>query len=237
MVLMAEEQNQIYKKVGDYENLTFSAAFSSLRNFEKDEPNQYGIRRATWNYRNVICIQNPDENSKMTAPYLYKRNVESGNCVPCTISNELLFADDWEVVSFADSDVIKKMTASYNPENKEDNQKNQTKAWFNNNKLKANDATVEAYENYVNDLLNNKPKTVNDNDSIDSIVKSARRLITAVKEYDKKHNCSPHCRKKCLNECNKDISNIITKEDVEEATNYFLHNADTFDKFIDAMLG
>lgn len=242
MVLMAEDYSCPYKKVADYENLTFSAAFSTLRNFENDEPSQYGIRRALWNYRTVICIQNPDENSKMTAPYLYKKNIETGNCVPCYINNELLFANDWEVVSFVDNDVIEKMTASmYKEENKEeDSKKNQTKAWFNNNNIKANDATAKAYEDYVNNLLKNEPiknepKATNDN--IDSIIESAKRLIVAVKEYDKKHECSPHCIKKCLNECNKDIGDMITKEDVEEATNYFLHSADTFDKFIDAMLG
>lgn len=59
-------------------------------------------KRATrrgWNGRGMwIALQRPDENSKMTLPYLYMSTV-TGDLVPWLASQTDLLADDWEVLS------------------------------------------------------------------------------------------------------------------------------------------
>ena len=57
----------------------------------------HGVKRSLWPDKEVIVkVQYPDENSKMTEPYLYmeKRNKR----FPLDLSCESLFAEDWELV-------------------------------------------------------------------------------------------------------------------------------------------
>ena len=54
------------------------------------------VTRPGWNGTGMyIEIQNPDENSKMTQPYIYMRTAD-GNFVPWTVSQTDVLAMDWE---------------------------------------------------------------------------------------------------------------------------------------------
>lgn len=56
-----------------------------------------GIRLPQWKEDVVIKLQSPDENSKMTHPYLY---VESRfGCVPWKETVVEMFSDKWELVN------------------------------------------------------------------------------------------------------------------------------------------
>lgn len=68
-----------------------------------------GLRmaRAGWNGKGMwIVLQRPDENSKMTLPYIYIEYPEghpaypSGSRVPWLASQTDLLADDWEEASW-----------------------------------------------------------------------------------------------------------------------------------------
>ena len=60
-----------------------------------------GIRLPKWDDSVVIKMQTPDENSKMTHPYLY---VESRyGCVPWKETMVELFAENWELVNPVDT--------------------------------------------------------------------------------------------------------------------------------------
>lgn len=57
------------------------------------------VRRAGWNGPNQsIILQTPDENSKMTLPYIYIVTVQ-GDLVPWLASQTDLLAADWEPAS------------------------------------------------------------------------------------------------------------------------------------------
>lgn len=54
--------------------------------------------RAGWNGKGQwVGIQKPDENSKMTVPYLYLRTV-NGDFVPWVPSQTDQLANDWELI-------------------------------------------------------------------------------------------------------------------------------------------
>jgi hypothetical protein len=56
------------------------------------------VTRANWNGPGqYLELQTPDENSKMTLPYVYIRTV-GGDLVPWLASQTDLLADDWAVV-------------------------------------------------------------------------------------------------------------------------------------------
>lgn len=59
-----------------------------------------GIRLSCWNENVIIRAQFPDENSKMTFPYLYVESFKDGKIerVPWNITNLELFSEEWEVV-------------------------------------------------------------------------------------------------------------------------------------------
>jgi hypothetical protein len=77
-----------YRKNG---NLTFGMAFDAIKNKLFD-----GMRLPQWKSDVIIKVQFPDENSKMTAPYLY---VESRfGRVPWKETMIELFSENWEVV-------------------------------------------------------------------------------------------------------------------------------------------
>lgn len=70
--------------------MTFGMAFEALRFGEGNR-----MRLPHWSEDVSIKIQLPDENSKMTAPYLY---VESRfGCVPWKETMIELFSDEWEL--------------------------------------------------------------------------------------------------------------------------------------------
>lgn len=56
------------------------------------------IARAGWNGKNMyVELQTPDEDSKMTLPYVYMRTAQ-GDLVPWLCSQTDLLATDWETV-------------------------------------------------------------------------------------------------------------------------------------------
>lgn len=70
----------------------FSEAFSAVRDIGK----HVGMRLPHWKEDVIIKAQFPDENSKMTHPYLY---VESRNGrVPWKMTEVELWTDKWELV-------------------------------------------------------------------------------------------------------------------------------------------
>lgn len=61
------------------------------------------VARRGWNGKNMhIELQRPDENSKMTLPYIYmvvpSETSVKPNLVPWLASQTDLLADDWEVI-------------------------------------------------------------------------------------------------------------------------------------------
>ena len=70
--------------------LPFSIAFNTIKH------SSYGMRLPKWSEDVIIRVQNPDEHSKMTAPYLY---VESRfGRVPWIPTQIEMFSDEWCVV-------------------------------------------------------------------------------------------------------------------------------------------
>ena len=56
------------------------------------------VTRAGWNGKDMwIALQTPDENSKMTLPYIYISTVQ-GDLVPWLASQTDVLADDWRIV-------------------------------------------------------------------------------------------------------------------------------------------
>ena len=54
------------------------------------------VRRTGWNNDSIrVGIQMPDENSKMTKPYLFMQ--KGDDCFPLDLSAESIFAEDWEL--------------------------------------------------------------------------------------------------------------------------------------------
>ncbi len=58
----------------------------------------FAVGRAGWNGKEqFLLLQTPDENSKMTLPYIYIKTVQ-GDLVPWLASQTDLFAYDWEMI-------------------------------------------------------------------------------------------------------------------------------------------
>jgi hypothetical protein len=71
-------------------NFEFEVALSYLRQGKK-------LARSGWNGRDMwISLQVPDENSKMSLPYVYIRTVQ-GDLVPWVVSQTDLLASDWNL--------------------------------------------------------------------------------------------------------------------------------------------
>lgn len=69
--------------------MNFSDALTELKNGK-------GLTRASWSGGAIVRLQKPDENSKMTVPYLY---ITSGdNVQPVDLNANSILADDWQVV-------------------------------------------------------------------------------------------------------------------------------------------
>lgn len=57
------------------------------------------VARSGWNGKNMYLeLQVPDENSKMTLPYIYMCTAQ-GDLVPWLASQTDILAEDWELVS------------------------------------------------------------------------------------------------------------------------------------------
>jgi hypothetical protein len=70
--------------------MDFSAALHALKNGSR-------VHRAGWNGAGQwIAMQTPDENSKMSLPYLYISTV-GGALVPWLASQTDLLSEDWEI--------------------------------------------------------------------------------------------------------------------------------------------
>ena len=75
----------------DSEGMTFSEALEELVDGNS-------IARSGWNGKGMwISLQNPDEDSKMTLPYIFMSTAD-GNLVPWLASQTDILSDDWEVV-------------------------------------------------------------------------------------------------------------------------------------------
>lgn len=80
--------------------------FSLALGFLKDG---HAVARKGWNGKGIfIKLQLPDENSKMTSPYIYidTTGLQSDNpdaprsCVPWLASQTDMLADDWVIVEY-----------------------------------------------------------------------------------------------------------------------------------------
>lgn len=57
------------------------------------------VRREGWNGKGMYLeLQTPDENSKMTLPYVYMKTADD-NLVPWLCSQTDLLAEDWELAN------------------------------------------------------------------------------------------------------------------------------------------
>ena len=71
-----------------HETFDFGAALGFLKN-------GYKLEREGWNGKGMwIALQSPDENSKMTLPYIYMKTAQGG-FVPWLASQTDLLAEDW----------------------------------------------------------------------------------------------------------------------------------------------
>lgn len=69
--------------------MDFSAALTSLKE-------GHYLHREGWNGKNqFICLQRPDEHSKMTLPYIFIHTAQ-GDLVPWLASQTDLLAEDWK---------------------------------------------------------------------------------------------------------------------------------------------
>ena len=69
------------------EVITFSNAIIQLKA-------GHSVSRLGWNGKHKITLQVPDENSKMTKPYIYI-TTEKGDVVPWLASQTDILAEDW----------------------------------------------------------------------------------------------------------------------------------------------
>lgn len=58
----------------------------------------HSVARSGWNGKGMwLRLQRPDDNSKMTLPYIYMSTAQ-GDLVPWLASQTDMLADDWEIV-------------------------------------------------------------------------------------------------------------------------------------------
>jgi len=69
--------------------MNFGEALSDLKD-------GYAVARSGWNGKGMwIALQRPDENSKMSLPYIFMSTAQ-GDLVPWLASQTDILADDWE---------------------------------------------------------------------------------------------------------------------------------------------
>ena len=156
-----------------FSNLSFGRALDSVQ----DNPDTRGMRLPSWKEDVIIKCQMPDENSKMTAPYLY---VESRfGRVPWKETMIELFSIEWTVVEIREGTI-------------NDNRKNdeiETGC-----KVQNNDNLKEKTNNKIDDIIN-------------SITPEDVKEATAMYEFINGNcGGSQECKKRCLHECdNKNL--------------------------------
>ena len=85
--------------------LQFSEVLRLLKKFPK-----YRIKfqRLGWNGTDMyITLQNPDENSKITVPYLYMKTA-NGDLVPWCPSQTDILSDDWVQLTLITEEMVQK---------------------------------------------------------------------------------------------------------------------------------
>ena len=157
-----------------YTNLSFGKAFDTIR---MDTEN-LGMRLPSWKEDVIIRVQMPDENSKMTTPYLY---VESRfGRVPWKETMIELFSIEWTVVEIREGTI---------------------------NDICKNDEIKTECKVQNNDNLKEKTNNKIDKDIINWITPEDVKEATAMYEFIN-GNCggSQECKKRCLHECdNKNL--------------------------------
>lgn len=74
----------------DTTELNFGEALAALEQGKK-------VSRSGWNNPNIwVMLQSPDENSKMTKPYLYM--VKNDDKFPLDMSCESILGKDWKII-------------------------------------------------------------------------------------------------------------------------------------------
>lgn len=77
--------------------MTFGGALEILRD-------GHAVQREGWNGKGMFLeLQEPDEDSKMTLPYIYMSTV-TGDLVPWLASQTDILASDWQIVELEEVD-------------------------------------------------------------------------------------------------------------------------------------
>ena len=157
-----------------FSNLSFGRALDSVQ----DNPDTRGMRLPSWKEDVIIKCQMPDENSKMTAPYLY---VESRfGRVPWKETMIEMFSKKWQLVDIREETI---------------------------NDIRKNDEIKTGCKVQNNDNLKEKTNNKIDKDIINSITLEDVKEATKMYEFIN-GNCggSQECKKRCLHECdNKNL--------------------------------
>ena len=156
-----------------FSNLSFGRALDSVQ----DNPDTRGMRLPSWKEDVIIKCQMPDENSKMTAPYLY---VESRfGRVPWKETMIEMFSKKWQLVDIREETI--------NDIRKNDEIKTGCK-------VQNNDNLKEKTNNKIDDIIN-------------SITPEDVKEATAMYEFINGNcGGSQECKKRCFHECdNKNL--------------------------------
>ena len=157
-----------------FSNLSFGRALDSVQ----DNPDTRGMRLPSWKEDVIIKCQMPDENSKMTAPYLY---VESRfGRVPWKETMIEMFSKKWQLVDIREGTI---------------------------NDIRKNDEIETGCKVQNNDNLKEKTNNKIDKDINNSITLEDVKEATKMYEFIN-GNCggSQECKKRCLHECdNKNL--------------------------------
>jgi hypothetical protein plarl_03105 len=206
-----------------FSNLSFGRVLDSVQ----DNPDTRGMRLPSWKEDVIIKCQMPDENSKMTAPYLY---VESRfGRVPWKETMIEMFSKEWQLVDISKNDETKTECKVQNNDNLLEMLVNAAadatgvpreflKGSFNSDKNKvAIEKVDKIHKIREQDNILNKKTLKEKNNEIhkerDKNVKSDNLLsitLEDVKEATQLYehingNCggSQECKKRCLHECDK----------------------------------
>lgn len=156
-----------------FSNLSFGRALDSVQ----DNPDTRGMRLPSWKEDVIIKCQMPDENSKMTAPYLY---VESRfGRVPWKETMIEMFSKKWQLVDIREGTI---------------------------NDIRKNDEIETGCKVQNNDNLKEKTNNKID-DIINSITPEDVKEATKMYEFINGNcGGSQECKKRCLHECdNKNL--------------------------------
>ena len=157
-----------------FSNLSFGRALDSVQ----DNPDTRGMRLPSWKEDVIIKCQMPDENSKMTAPYLY---VESRfGRVPWKETMIEMFSKKWQLVDIREGTI---------------------------NDIRKNDEIETGCKVQNNDNLKEKTNNKIDKDIINSITLEDVKEATAMYEFiNDNYGGSQERKKRCLHECdNKNL--------------------------------